>query len=324
MCNMKIAKRTSLKSYILKGIAVLAIFFAIAQTKRPGIENPPVTGDFEAPQNVKAIIKRACYDCHSNETNLRWYDKIAPVSWQVAEHVRKGRELLNFSEWNNLPSADQKAKLWECLNQINAGAMPVKDYKMVHPATNISAADLNVLKDYLMSMTGNKPDDTAKLNVLNKQVALLTNNTVAAPINLPKALNGIEFIPDYKNWQPISATNRFDNGTMRIIFGNDVAIEAIKNHQINPWPNGTIFAKVAWDAVADTQGNINTGAFKQVEYMIKDKAKYASTHGWGFARFKTPKLIPYGKTVMFTSECINCHQPMSDNDFVFTQPIKTQ
>lgn len=318
---MKSAKKTSFRSYFLKGVAVLAILFIIIQLKHPPVTNPPVSGDIKVPENVKAIIKRGCYDCHSNETNLRWYDKIAPAYWQVAEHIKKGRELLNFSDWDKLAPADQKAKLWECLNQVNAGAMPIKDYESVHTSAKISGADLNVLKDYLIAMTGNKPMDTAKLNALNKQYPLLKNKTNSP---LPKALNGIEFIPDYKNWQPISTTDRFDNGTMRVIFGNDVAIAAIKNHQVNPWPNGTIFAKVAWDAVADAQGNITTGAFKQVEYMVKDDAKYASTHGWGFARFKTPKLVPYGKTATFTNECINCHRPVSDNDFVFTKPIKTE
>ena len=271
---------------------------------------------------TKAIVQRACYDCHSNETNLRWYDQIAPISWKVAEHIRRGRKVLNFSEWNKLAPADQKAKLWECINQINAGAMPLKDYEMVHTSAKVSAQDMSILKDYLISMTGNKPMDTAKLNARDKQYTLLNKKAALNQTPLPKTLNGIEYIPNYKNWQPISTTDRFDNGTMRVIFGNDVAIAAIKDHQINPWPKGTIFAKVAWDQVDDGKGNITTGAFKQVEFMIKDEGKYASTHGWGFARFKTPKMIPYGKTVMFTKECVNCHRPVSDNDFVFTQPIK--
>ena len=56
--------------------------------------------------------------------------------------------------------------------------------------------------------------------------------------------------------------------------------------------------------------------------MIKDANKYAGTKGWGFARFKTTKMAPYGKTAMFANECINCHRPEEKTDFVFTQPIK--
>jgi hypothetical protein len=109
---------------------------------------------------------------------------------------------------------------------------------------------------------------------------------------------------------------------MRVIYGNNIAIKAVKAGNINPWPNGTIFAKVAWDKLQGKDGNIRTGAFKQVEYMIKDDQKYATTKGWGFARFKTPELKPYGNTVLFANECINCHKPMANNDYVFTLPIK--
>jgi len=109
---------------------------------------------------------------------------------------------------------------------------------------------------------------------------------------------------------------------MRVIFGNAIAVKAIRENNIHPWPDGATFAKVAWDQVEDKDGNVTTGAFKQVEFMIKDHEKYASTKGWGFARFKTPKMVPYGKTAMFATECVNCHRPLKDEDFVFTQPIK--
>ena len=286
----------------------MLLLFIIIQFKRPSVINPRVTGDINAPEYVKTILRRGCYDCHSNETNLRWYDKIAPVYWQVAEDVRAGREVMNFSEWDKLAPADQKAKLWECINQINTDAMPLQDYALAHRSAKISATDLSLLRNYLLSITDNNSMDTA-----GKQDTL--------PHPLPTAINGIAFIPGYKNWQPISTTDRFDNGTIRVIFGNDVAIRAIRNHRVNPWPDGTILAKAAWGEATDEQGNAFTGAFKQVEYMIKDKEKYASTQGWGFARFKTPQLVPYGKSISFTNECINCHRPVSDNDFVFTQPI---
>jgi hypothetical protein len=295
----------------------ILIAFIALQFIRPKIDNPSVTGDFKAPPAVKSIVVRACYDCHSNETNLRWYDKISPIYWQVASHVNEGRRDLNFSAWDSLATADQKGKLWEAVNQIAAGAMPISDYQLVHPSTKISPADLTILKDYLLSMVHSKPADTAKINALNKQL----QNPVS-PANLPQAANGITYIPDYKNWQAISTTERFDNGTMRVIFGNDVAVKAIHENNIHPWPNGTIFAKVAWDQLQDKDGNVTTGAFKQVEYMIKDDKKYAATKGWGWARFKTPKMIPYGKDAMFTNECVNCHRPLKDEDFVFTMPIK--
>jgi Cytochrome P460 len=56
--------------------------------------------------------------------------------------------------------------------------------------------------------------------------------------------------------------------------------------------------------------------------MIKDNKKYASTKGWGWARFKTVQLVPYGKDALFTTECVDCHKPLKEEDFVFTMPIK--
>ena len=303
-------------------IAILLIGFLSIQFIRPQIINPPVKAEIEAPAEVKSILARACYDCHSNQTNLRWYDQISPVYWRVANHVSTGRKHLNFSDWKNLAPADQKAMLWEAVNQIAAGAMPIKDYELVHPSAAVSKSDLETLKKYVLSMSPKQiPGDTAKINAANKQY-IHWQKAATASVKLPTALNGITYIPDYKNWETISSTERFDNGTMRVIFGNPIAIKAIREHHINPWPNGTTFAKVAWDQVTDKDGNVHTGAFKQVEYMIKDDKKYAATAGWGWARFKTDKLVPYGKTAMFTNECVSCHKPLSNTDFVFTSPIE--
>ncbi len=133
--------------------------------------------------------------------------------------------------------------------------------------------------------------------------------------------NGIEYINDYRNWKAISTTDRFDNGTMRVIFANDIAADAIKNKQTNPWPDGSIFAKTAWKKKTDTEGNTTTGKFVQVEFMIKDAQKYKATKGWGWARWKGNNLKPYGNDAHFDNECISCHKPVKDNDYVFTAPL---
>lgn len=306
------------KLFLIAGLGLMVALLGL-QCFRPKIENRPVTADVEAPKDVKSILVRACYDCHSNQTNIRWYDKIQPIYWKVAEDVEAGRKGLNFSEWDKLAPPDRKAKLWEAVNQIEAGAMPIKSYQFVHSETRVSANDVSILKAYLQQMVHDSPNDTAKIHARDNQLRTKEKTNEGG---VPVTLNGISYIPDYKNWQVISTSDRFDNGTMRVIYGNDIAIKAVKEKHINPWPDGTIFAKAAWDKLDDGTGNITSGAFKQVEFMIKDSQKYRSTNGWGFARFKTPKMVPYGKTAMFTTECINCHKPMKDNDYVFTFPIK--
>lgn len=306
------------KFFIMTGLCAIAVFLGL-QFSRPDIENPTVTGDLQAPEEIKSIMVRACYDCHSNQSNIRWYDKIQPIYWKVAEDISRGRAGLNFSTWDKLAPPDRKAKLWEAVNQIESGAMPIKSYQLVHPETRITQDELASLKSYLLDMVHEAPNDTAKLQTRDNQ---LRHKKEISGADNPVALNGVKYINNYKNWQIISISDRFDNGTMRVIYGNDIAVEAVKEKHINPWPEGTVFAKVAWDKLKNESGDITSGAFRQVELMIKNSRKYSSTHGWGFARFKTPQLIPYGKTALFATECINCHKPMKDNDFVFTFPIK--
>jgi hypothetical protein len=120
----------------------------------------------------------------------------------------------------------------------------------------------------------------------------------------------------------MSTTERWDNGTMRLILANTIAEQAIREGHTNPWPRGAVFAKVAWDQLPDSAGEIHTGAFKQVEFMIRDQDKYAGTDGWGFARWVGGlALKPYGKNTSFVTECTTCHQTMAFNDHVFTFPL---
>jgi hypothetical protein len=110
--------------------------------------------------------------------------------------------------------------------------MPIQNYEFVHPSAKVSDNDLAVLKNYLLGMVHDKPGDTAKINALYRQYKALQN-----PVKkLPQAANGVTYIPDYKNWQPISTTERFDNGTMRVILGNDVAVKEYGKTRYTPGP----------------------------------------------------------------------------------------
>lgn len=304
---------------LLSGIACLAAM----QLVRPSFTNPPVTADLPAPPEVKAVLQRACYNCHSNETQLAWFDKIAPASWLVAGHIRDGRKVLNFSHWDSLAPAAQKGKLFEILNQMTFHTMAPASYTLLHPDARVTSQELAALKSYLNTLVDNRPADTNRINTAGRQYDQWLRPQTAAPRTIQPAPNGIAYIPDYKNWTAISTSERFDNGTMRVILGNAIAVKAIQEQHVNPWPDGAIFAKVAWDQVKDSTGQIHTGEFKQVEFMIKDSKQYADTKGWGWARWwKGTQLIPYGKNKLFTTECMNCHQPMKDNDFVFTMPLQ--
>ena len=116
---------------------ILAVGFVGVQFVRPELTNPPVTADLDAPSEVKTILKTSCYNCHSNETKLPWFDRIVPAYWVAARDVKLGRARLNFSEIGKLPAGQQKAALFESVSQIELGAMPLPAYRRVHPESEI-------------------------------------------------------------------------------------------------------------------------------------------------------------------------------------------
>lgn len=304
--------------YTLPVIGIILLAGAGIQFSSPDIVNPPVSGELQAPAAVVHIFERACYDCHSNKTQLKWYDKVAPVSWKVAADVKEARSRFNFSEWDQLSPAEQQTILWKTVNAVIAGKMPLKSYTTVHPDAKVSAAEIEILKSYVNTLPNNKINDVKAAEEEWKHY----RRSNALPDTIPVALNGVRYITDYKKWQVISTTNRFDNHTIRVVYGNDIMVKAIKENHMNPFPDGAAIAKVVWNKLEDKDGNIRPGTFNAVQIMTKDNDKYKETGGWGFAIFSGLKLKPFGKTITYQNTCFNCHKQLaSENGYVFNVPL---
>lgn len=129
------------------GLAVVVLgmviqFIPIART------NPPVETDIPTSPEVKMVLRRACYDCHSHETVWPWYSHVAPLSWLVAHDVSEGRDELNFSTWNRYNPQEQRKKLNKSWEEVQEGAMPPWLYKTPHPAARLSPQDLELLRQW--------------------------------------------------------------------------------------------------------------------------------------------------------------------------------
>lgn len=112
--------------------------------------NPPVRQEpaWDSPQTA-ALARRACFDCHSNQTVWPWYSNIAPVSWLVLRDVDEGRSKLNFSEWD-LPQKDAE----EAAEQVQKGEMPPWFYLPAHPQARLSTQEKQALIRGLQATTG--------------------------------------------------------------------------------------------------------------------------------------------------------------------------
>lgn len=129
----------------------LCVGFIIIQFVPVNRANPQVEGDFRPPVEVVSVLRRACYDCHSNETVWPRYSRIAPVSWVIARDVHEGRAALNFSTWNRLSANKQAEAVRESWEEIAEGKMPTWFYLALHPEARLSPADQSVLRAWSAS-----------------------------------------------------------------------------------------------------------------------------------------------------------------------------
>jgi hypothetical protein len=120
-----------LAAAILLLVAIQAVPYGRAHT------NPPVGREpaWDAPF-TRDLARRACFDCHSNETVWPLYSHIAPMAWLVQWDVDAGRAALNFSEWQRpQEEASETAKV------VNDGEMPPVAYRLIHAQARLSAED---------------------------------------------------------------------------------------------------------------------------------------------------------------------------------------
>ena len=133
--------KSVIKRMVLGGIAVLVgiqlIPVWLIQT------NPPVQAEPAwASPRTRTLLKRACFDCHSNVTTWPLYSRVAPVSWLVTLDTIRGRRHLNFSEWGRSPQSSERVpSANDMIELINNGSMPPSNYLLLHPAAKLNDAE---------------------------------------------------------------------------------------------------------------------------------------------------------------------------------------
>jgi Cytochrome P460 len=139
---------------------------------------------------------------------------------------------------------------------------------------------------------------------------------------------GVKIPAGFRDWKMIAVDQLLVPGKadqLRAQLGNDIAISAFKEGKF-PFPDGSIIAAIHWTRVSsEYNNNVLDGPFPgaqsfvvgspvNVQFMVKDSTKYASTGGWGFADFMDGK--PGDKALHQT--CFPCHIPAKDRDYIFT------
>ncbi len=143
-----------MRRWLRRGLVGLVVLFVAIQAIPYGRAhaNPPVKGEppWDSPR-TEELARRACYDCHSNETNWPWYTNIAPLSWWIENNVREGRDELNFSEWGV-----RRQEGGEAAETVRKGSMPPIEYTWLHPAARLGDEELQALERGLAATFGSE------------------------------------------------------------------------------------------------------------------------------------------------------------------------
>jgi hypothetical protein len=134
---------------------ILILLLLITQFIPINRENPETVpnNELKANSEVTAILKKSCYDCHSNNTSWPWYSYISPIKFLVEHDVEEGRSEMNFSEWNSYSAKKQKHKLKEIIEEIEEGEMPMPVYLITNSEAKVTEDELNTLKNWVNSET---------------------------------------------------------------------------------------------------------------------------------------------------------------------------
>lgn len=138
-------------------VIALIQFIPVDRVNKPVDKKVDFVHVFQTPKNVTAILQKACYDCHSNETVYPDYAYFAPISWSIKNHINEGREHLNFSEWGTFNKDLKKSMLQNAARSMKDYSMPFPAYIAQHPKANLTKAERILLVDYFenLSKSGN-------------------------------------------------------------------------------------------------------------------------------------------------------------------------
>jgi hypothetical protein len=131
----------------------------------------------------------------------------------------------------------------------------------------------------------------------------------------------------YRDWKLISVAHEEGNlHSFAAVLGNDTAIQAYREGKVS-FPDGAIIAALHYRHVPSEENNkvfgqaqsFVPGTPTNIQFMVKESKKYASTGGWGFAHFQDGKP---SSDEAFMKTCFPCHNQVKARDLVFTRYAK--
>jgi Haem-binding domain len=159
-----------MKKYLKKTAIILAIIFMTIQFIAPpknskiNSSNQHISKVFAMPTDVELILKKSCYDCHSNNTQYPWYNNIQPFASSLHNHIIEGKDEINFDEFATYKPRRQYKKMKEIIEQLQTNEMPLFSYTLLHGDAKLSTIEttkiINWATKNIDSLTAHYPIDS--------------------------------------------------------------------------------------------------------------------------------------------------------------------
>ena len=92
-----------------------------------------------------SVLRRACFDCHSDETRWPWYAQLPVASHLIERDVRDGRGQLNWSRWEQYNPFDRAGMLDKVCELASMRSMPPWQYRLLHAEARVTATEISEL-----------------------------------------------------------------------------------------------------------------------------------------------------------------------------------
>ena len=142
---MKIVKKIF---WLLLLIFIVAQFFGPEKNDGDLASLSDFIKETNPPENVHLILKTSCFDCHSNKTKYPWYNKITPVNYWLADHIKHGKKHFNMSNWIGNSTKRKDHKFEELIEMVEAKEMPLNSYTWTHTEAKLTDVQIEAVVDW--------------------------------------------------------------------------------------------------------------------------------------------------------------------------------
>lgn len=155
-----------MKKKIFIGIIILLVAIQLIhpkQNKTTEAQPNDIGIAYSTPDDVNVILRKACYDCHSNSTNYPWYASIQPIAWWLNNHIEEGKRELNFSEFGAYKMKRKIKKFNEIAGQVTDDEMPLRSYTWIHKDAILTKEEKSTLINWANVMAQKLEQDSLRL-----------------------------------------------------------------------------------------------------------------------------------------------------------------